>query len=90
MAIESHIVRHKDGKPIKVKNYSIQRAVKLMCTECLGLGQDPGIKEAVEDCCDKLCPLHPFRGSYVPKRMTDEEREAAAVGLKQRLASKLT
>lgn len=51
-----HTVRHKDNGTITIKNYNIQKAVKLYCSECCGFESDP------RDCLDHLCPLYPYRG----------------------------
>lgn len=59
-------IRHRDGGTVTVKDVSPRKAIKLMCTECMGLGQDPGVHEAVQNCTAKLCPLHQFRGAWLP------------------------
>jgi hypothetical protein len=80
MAMEKHTVRHHDGGEIEVLQYSPRKAIKLMCSECLGWESEPGktMEQTVQDCTAKLCPLYPHRGAYRPKRMTDEEKEVNA------------
>lgn len=58
-AARTHTIRTKDGG---TKEVSINRgkAIKLMCTECMGWGEaDP------KDCTAPLCPLYPFRGKIL-------------------------
>jgi hypothetical protein len=52
-----HTIRTKDGGTVKVKNYARTKAIKLMCTECLGFGEDHP-----ENCTSPKCPLFPYRG----------------------------
>ena len=49
-------IRMKDGGEIEV-NLSRTRAIKAMCTECMGYGEGHP-----KECTDKLCPLYSFRG----------------------------
>ena len=51
----SHTVRTRDGGERALK-CGRMLAIRLMCTECLGWGDDP------KDCTASLCPLFPFRG----------------------------
>ena len=80
MAVEKHTVRHHDGGEIEVLQYSPQKAIKLMCSECMGWEPEPGktMKQTIQDCTAKLCPLYPHRGAYRPQRISDEERKALA------------
>ena len=43
----SHTVRHKDGKTVTIKNYSMKKAIALNCSECEGFESDP------RNCVDK-------------------------------------
>lgn len=53
----SHTVRCADGKLKTIDNYvSRSKAIKLMCTECMGWDAHPN------GCTDINCPLYPFRG----------------------------
>jgi hypothetical protein len=52
-----HTIRCREGGTVEVDNYTIGKAVKLQCTECLGWGE-----EHPEKCGCPLCPLYPFRG----------------------------
>lgn len=51
-----HTVRTKDDGTITLE-ISRSKAIKLMCTECMGFGEDHP-----QNCSNKLCPLYPFRG----------------------------
>lgn len=51
-----HTIRAKDSGTVEVE-LTRNRAIKAMCTECLGFGE-----AHPKDCTDKLCPLFPFRG----------------------------
>jgi len=53
----THEVRHKDGGTVVITNYTKNRAIKAMCTECLGFGE-----VHPKDCTSPLCPLFPFLG----------------------------
>jgi hypothetical protein len=55
-----HTIRHRDGKTVKVSNYTRNRAIKCMCTECLGWGEDQP-----SACTAPLCPLYPYRGKLL-------------------------
>ena len=55
----SHTVRHKDGGTVTIKNYSMAKAIKICCVDCLGYESDP------KQCIDKLCPLFPYKGSIM-------------------------
>lgn len=55
MAIK-HTVRTKNGKDVQI-NVTRSLAIKLMCTECLGWGEDHP-----KNCTAPKCPLFPFRG----------------------------
>jgi hypothetical protein len=55
MAVQ-HTIRAKDGGIVDV-TLNRNRAIKAMCTECMGYSEaNP------RDCPAKLCPLWPFRG----------------------------
>ena len=71
------IVRHRDGGDIELTDISPRKAIRLMCTECMGLGCDPGVQEAVKDCTDTRCPLHAFRGTWLPQRKEVAAKKAA-------------
>ena len=63
-----HTVRHKDGGTITVEGYTRGKAVRLMCTECLGFETNPS------ECTSVLCPLYPFRRvTYATRRRREEE-----------------
>jgi hypothetical protein len=52
-----HTVRTKSGGTKAVSMYTKNKAIKVMCTECLGWGEGEPKK-----CTSKLCPLYPYRG----------------------------
>lgn len=52
-----HTIRHKNGGDVVVKNYVRSKAIKLMCTGCLGWGEEEPQKYT-----SFKCPLFPFRG----------------------------
>lgn len=58
----SHTVRHKDGGTITINNYSMQKAIKLNCSECCGFESDP------RECIIKTCPLFPFKDYTMANR----------------------
>jgi len=49
-------IRAKDGGLISVE-LSRTKAIKAMCTECMGYGE-----AHPKDCSDKQCPLYNYRG----------------------------
>ena len=79
----SHTVRHKDGKTVTIKNYSMKKAIALNCSECEGFESDP------RNCVDKLCPLWPFRDYTLKNRnraeykFTPEQKQKALENLKK-------
>ena len=52
----THTVRTKDGGTVTFEGYTRGKALKLMCTECMGHQA-----AEVKLCTDPLCPLFPFR-----------------------------
>jgi len=63
-----HKIRHKLIPTVDVENYTRNVAIKAMCTECLGWGE-----EHPKDCTSPLCPLYPYRNKTtisiaMPKR----------------------
>jgi len=54
--VKKHTVRHADGGTITIENYSRTKAIKLMCSECMGFESD------TKGCTDFKCPLFPYRG----------------------------
>lgn len=57
-AAKEHTIRTKTGGTVSVK-LNRGRAIKAMCTECLGWNDDP------KGCTSPLCPLFPFRGKIL-------------------------
>lgn len=55
----SHIVLCGDGKFKQIDNFSMPKAIKIKCTDCMGYECDPR-----KECTDKKCALYPFRGFY--------------------------
>ena len=69
-----HTVRHRNGKTTVIDNYTRGKAIKLMCSECMGFESHP------KDCTDPLCPLFPYRGITMANRVEhtvtlDEEHD---------------
>lgn len=58
----SFTVRHKDGGTVTIPNYTRSKAIKCMCSECMGFESD------VKGCTDKQCPLYPFRAATLINR----------------------
>ena len=54
--VNKHTVRHADGGTITIENYSRTKAIRLMCSECMGFESD------TKGCTDYKCPLFPYRG----------------------------
>jgi hypothetical protein len=52
----NHTIRHEDGGTVEVKGVTRTKAIKLMCTECMGW-----ITTDVGKCTSTLCPLYPYR-----------------------------
>jgi hypothetical protein len=52
----SHTVRTSSGGFIAFKTLTRGMAIKMLCTECLGWGDDP------TDCTSPHCPVYPWRG----------------------------
>lgn len=65
----SHTVRHRDGGQITISGFTRGKAIKLMCSECMGFEGDP------KECSDKKCPLYPYRGSTLANRTRKEKTE---------------
>lgn len=72
-----HTIRDNKGGSIEVE-ISRPQAIKVMCTECLGFGE-----ENPRNCTDKLCPLWPWRGKSLvawgprkPKDAVEDPEEA--------------
>ena len=57
-AAREHTIRTKSGGTITVP-LNRGKAIKAMCTECLGWSEDP------KGCTSPLCPLYPFRGKIL-------------------------
>lgn len=53
---KKHTIRHADGGTITIENYSRTKAIRLMCSECMGFESD------TKGCTDFKCPLFPYRG----------------------------
>lgn len=68
-----HTVRHEDGGTITLDHYTKQKAISVMCSECMGF------VENVLECTDKKCPLYPYRRRTILNRSrafeTEEEEE---------------
>lgn len=84
-----HTVRHKDGGTVKVNNYSMAKAIKICCVDCMGYESDP------RTCVDKLCPFFPYKGSIfitktrtVYKKPSQEQIEKLKAGLAKFRAAK--
>ena len=78
MAGKKHTVRHRDGGVIEIDNYSPTKAIKLFCSECMGWEANKGqnLEETIADCPATKCPLYALRGSLLPRRLSEETREA--------------
>ena len=63
----THVVRCMDGGKKEIKNYFRKKAIKIMCTECMGFEY-----QYVRECTDKNCPLYPFRGPTFANRYSIE------------------
>lgn len=63
----NHTIRTADGGTVTVANYTRGKAIKLMCTECMGWSANP------RDCTDHKCPLYPFRGKSLASMHSDED-----------------
>lgn len=68
--IESFTVRHRDGGTIEIAPYTRTKAIKCMCSECMGFEED------VMGCTDTKCPLYPFRKRTLMNRSRKVEAEA--------------
>lgn len=55
----SHKVLCGDEKFKIIENYTPLKAIKIMCTECMGFECDPR-----KECTSKKCPLYPYKGFY--------------------------
>lgn len=66
---KAHTVRHKDGGTVTINNYIRSKAIKLMCSECMGFDENP------KNCTDNRCPLFPFRGLLRANRTRNEKAE---------------
>ena len=67
--IDSFAVRHKDGGTIEIASYTRTKAIKCMCSECMGFEED------VMGCTDVKCPLYPFRKRTLMNRSRKPEVE---------------
>lgn len=64
----SHTIRCADGTTKTIDNYvSRSKAIKLMCTECMGWAANP------KGCTDTKCPLYPFRGKCLASAHGEDE-----------------
>ena len=54
----NHTVRHEDGGTVEIKGMTRGKAIKLMCTECMGFNG-----EEVRQCNSRMCPLYPYKGA---------------------------
>lgn len=64
-----HRIRTADGGTKEFDHYARARAIKNMCTECMGWDEHP------RDCSANLCPLFPFRGKVLSTRVGQSEPE---------------
>lgn len=62
-----HTVRSPVGD-VEVASYTMRRAIRVHCTECLGWEGEP--KKA---CTDGRCPLFPFRGRFTSWTTADPQ-----------------
>jgi len=53
----THTVRTRDGATVALDGYTRSKAIKAMCSECMGWEAHPK-----RDCTSPLCPLYPYRG----------------------------
>ena len=54
------------------------KAIRYMCTECLGGPEVQGISNLIKDCAAPGCPLYEFRlgkNPYLKQTLTDAERK---------------
>jgi hypothetical protein len=58
--IVDHTIRTRSGGTVKVKRLNRGKAIKAMCTECMGFGE-----AHPKDCTSPLCPLYPWRGKIM-------------------------
>lgn len=65
----THTVRHKDGGMINITEYTKQRAIAVMCSECCGFESNP------MQCPIKECPLYPYRKSTTLNRSRFNKNE---------------
>ncbi len=59
MACLTHTIKTPSGEPAEIQRYNRTRAIKAMCSECMGWQGNPK-----DECVDALCPLFPFRGRF--------------------------
>ena len=78
--VRTHTIRCRTGGDTIVENYHRAKAIKAMCTECLGYVGDP-----VDDCTSPKCPLYPFRGRSGVDRFVTEEQKAQRKAAGERL-----
>jgi len=68
-----HKIRQKDftwnNQLVECENYTRSKAIKAMCTECLGFEDHPS------SCTSPLCPLFPFRGKILLAYKEGESNE---------------
>lgn len=67
--IDSFTVRHKDGGTVEIASYTRTKAIKCMCSECMGFEED------VMGCTDVKCPLFPFRKRTLMNRSRKDDTE---------------
>lgn len=65
----THTIRHADEGTITLNSFTKDKAIKCMCSECMGFEERP------EDCTDFKCPLFPYRGTTLLNRVRfDDEK----------------
>jgi len=62
----SHTVLCGNGKKKEFQNYTRSKAIKFMCTECMGFEGHP------KDCTAVNCPLFPYRGATLLTKVQKE------------------
>ena len=56
MQSKKHTIRTKSGEHITIDRLTRSKAIRAMCTECMGFETSP------KECTSKYCPLYPWRG----------------------------
>lgn len=78
----SHVVLCGDGKFKQIDNYTTLKAIKIMCTECMGFECDPR-----KECTSKKCPLYPFVGFYKDTLTSKIKEKPTEEQIQKRLAN---